>query len=116
MPLEPDTESRVLDLARDGQRILAGINGDAAYAVEMLISAYLRMCDHFQQLKNGLPQHHTDPELCPACEALEQPCPYHAGWVEGRLELSKAVSLVAGDDSIYAKLVLEIAHVAGEDV
>ncbi|AEM88668.1 hypothetical protein [Streptomyces violaceusniger] len=116
MTLGTSTETYVLDTARDGQRILAGINGDAAYAVETLISEYLELRDQVQQLKDGLPQHHTDPELCPACDALAQPCPYHAGRAEGWIELSKAVRLVAGDDSTYATLVMEHADAAGDDV
>ncbi|MCQ8833764.1 hypothetical protein [Streptomyces malaysiensis] len=116
MTLGTSTETYVLDTARDVQRILAGINGDAAYAVETLISEYLELRDQVQQLKDGLPQHHTDPELCPACDALEQLCPYHLGRAEGWIELSKAVRLVAGDDSTYATLVMEHADAAGDDV
>ncbi|MET7693912.1 hypothetical protein ABZT06_39105 [Streptomyces sp. NPDC005483] len=116
MLIGPNNESYVLDSARDGQRILAGVDGDAADAVDALIREYLELRDRLQQLKDGLPKHHTDPELCPACEALEQPCPYHLGRAGGWIELSKAVRLVAGDDSTYATLVLEHADAAGDDV
>ncbi|MEU8480355.1 hypothetical protein [Streptomyces hygroscopicus] len=116
MTLGPDAESCVLDSARDAHRILAGMDGDGAYAVDTLIREYLELRDQVQQLKDGLPQHHTDPELCPACEPLHQPCPYHLGRAEGWIELSKAVRLVAGDDSTYATLLLEHADAAGDDV
>ncbi|WP_086797024.1 hypothetical protein [Streptomyces caniscabiei] len=116
MHLGPNNESYVLDSARDGQHILAGINGDAADAVDALIREYLELRDRFQQLKDGLPQHHADIELCPACALLEQPCPYHLGRAEGWIELSKAVRLLGSTDSTYATLVLEHADAAGDDV
>jgi hypothetical protein len=115
MIIGTNNETYVLDSARDGQRILAGINGDAADAVDALITGYLEFRDRVQQLEDGLPKHHTDPELCPACDVLAQLCPYHAGRAEGWLELSKAMRLVAGDDSTYATLVLEHADAAGYD-
>jgi hypothetical protein len=115
MIIGTSNETHVLDSARDGQRILAGIDGDAADAVEALISGYVELRDRVQQLKDGLPQHHPDPELCSACEALEQLCPYHAGRAEGWIKLSKVVRLVAGDDSTYATLVEEHADAAGDD-
>ncbi len=116
MTLGPNTESYVLDSARDAQRILAGVDGDGAYAVDTLIREYVELRDRVQQLKDGLPKYHTDPELCPACEVLEQLCPYHTGRAEGWINLSKAVRLVAGDDSTYATFVLEQADAAGDDV
>lgn len=115
MTLGPDTETCVLDSARDAYRILAGMDGDGAYAVDTLIREYVELRDRVQQLKDGLPQHRADPELCPACEALEQPCPYHLGRAEGWIELSKAVRLLGSGDSTYATLVLEHADAAGDD-
>ncbi|MFG2681246.1 hypothetical protein [Streptomyces sp. NPDC048392] len=115
MRIGTNNETYVLDSARDGQRILDGINGDAADAVDALIREYLELRDRVQQLKDGLPQHHTDIELCPACEPLEQPCPYHLGRAEGWIELSKAVRLLGSGDSTYATLVLEHADAAGDD-
>jgi hypothetical protein len=115
MRIGTNNETYVLDSARDGQRILDGINGDAADAVDALIREYLELRDRVQQLKDGLPQHHTDIELCPACEPLEQPCPYHLGRAEGWIELSKAIRLLGSGDSTYATLVLEHADAAGDD-
>ncbi|MGP3950965.1 hypothetical protein [Streptomyces sp. 7N604] len=115
MTLGSDTETYVLDRAREGQRLLAVIRDDAADAVDTLIRAYLELRDRIQQLQNGLPRHHSDPELCPAREALAQLCPYHAGRAEGWLDLAKVIRLVAGDDSTYATLVLEHADAAGDD-
>lgn len=115
MIIGTSNETYVLDSARDGQRILAGINGDAADAIDALITAYVELRDRVQQLKDGLPKHHADPELCPACDALTQPCPYHAGRAEGWIDLAKATRLVAGDDSTYATLVLEHADAHGDD-
>ena len=115
MNIGTNNETYILDSARDGQRILTGISGDAADAVDALISGYLELRDRVQQLKDGLPQHHTDPELCLACDALTQLCPYHCGRAEGWNGLSKAMRLVAGDDSTYAVLVLEHADARGDD-
>ncbi|KMS74224.1 hypothetical protein ACM01_15005 [Streptomyces viridochromogenes] len=114
MTLGTNTETHVLDSARDGQRILAGIDGNAADAIDTLISEYVELRHRLQQLQDGLPQHHADPELCPACETLAQQCPYHAGRAEGWIDLAKVIRLVAGNDSTYATLVLEHADAAGD--
>ncbi|MDG9709697.1 hypothetical protein [Streptomyces sp. DH10] len=115
MTIETSAETRVLDSARDAQRILAGINDEAASAVDTLIREHLALRKSVQQLKSGLPKYHADPELCPACDALAPQCPYHAGRAEGWIDLAKVIRLVAGDDSIYATLVLEHADAAGDD-
>ncbi|MFD3843992.1 hypothetical protein ACFWWC_48690 [Streptomyces sp. NPDC058642] len=66
-------------------------------------------------LAYGLPQHHTDPELCAACFAVARMCPYHTGRADSWAELSRAMRLVADGDSGYAVLVLERADENGDE-
>jgi hypothetical protein len=66
-------------------------------------------------LAGGLPQHHSDPELCAACHVLLAMCPYHTGRAESWAELSRAMRLVASGDSGYAVLVLERADENGDE-
>ncbi|MFD4528411.1 hypothetical protein ACFWP7_31735, partial [Streptomyces sp. NPDC058470] len=115
MSIGTNNETFVLESARDGQRILVGLQGDAADAVDMLITGYLDLRDRVKELQDGLPQHHTDHELCDACRVLERLCPYHTGRADGWVELSRAVRLVAGDESTYATLVLETADANGDE-
>lgn len=115
MALGTDTETHMLDSAQDGQRILARIDGDAAASVSLLIGEYTELRDRVKLLVDGLPQHHTDPELCAACDAVAQMCPYHTGRADGWVELSRAMRLVAGGDSSYAVLVLERADENGDE-
>ncbi|MFF5147858.1 hypothetical protein ACFY6U_50520 [Streptomyces sp. NPDC013157] len=115
MALGIDTETHMLESAQDGQRILAGINGDAASSVRWLISEYTELRDRVKVLVDGLPQHHTDPELCDACTALMAMCPYHTGRADSWAYLSQAMRLVASGDSGYAVLVLEHADANGDE-
>jgi hypothetical protein len=68
-----------------------------------------------QLLVDGLPKHHADPELCATCEALARMCPYHEGRADSWAELARAVRLVAGAESTYARVVLEAADANGDD-
>ncbi|MFE6939606.1 hypothetical protein [Streptomyces chartreusis] len=115
MTIGTNNETFVLDSAREGQRILAGRHGDAFDAVDMLITGYLELRDRVKELETGLPQHHTDHELCDACRVLERLCPYHTSRADGWVKLSRAMRLVAGDDSTYATLVLETADANGDE-
>ncbi|MFI9176136.1 hypothetical protein [Streptomyces lincolnensis] len=115
MSIGTSNETFVLDSARDGQRILAGLDGDASDAVGMLITGYLELSSRMKEVQHGLPRYHTDHELCDACRVLLGLCPYHTGRADSWVELSRAMRLVAGDDSSYATLVLETADANGDE-
>ncbi|MEU9663515.1 hypothetical protein [Streptomyces chartreusis] len=115
MTLGTDFEAHMLDSARQGQRILARIDGDSAASVDSLIREYADLRDRLRLLVDGLPKHHPDPELCAACHVLLQMCPYHTGRADSWAELSRAMRLLASGDSAYAMLVLERAQEIGDD-
>ncbi|MFL4953309.1 hypothetical protein ACJ6WE_39965 [Streptomyces sp. MMS24-I31] len=115
MTLGIDTENHMLESAQDGQRILARIDGNAASSLSLLISEYTELRDRVKLLVDGLPKHHTDPELCAACDAVARMCPYHTGRADSWAYLSQAMRLVASGDSSYAVLVLEHADANGDE-